>query len=84
MENAARLRAMYAEIERTLAEEPHAAAHSAACAAFHPKHDVLAFPGGLGHFCETIEAAGRRRRRSAWHLGLVQLVYFRPDSFCRD
>ncbi|HWB13799.1 MAG TPA: hypothetical protein VG826_31525 [Pirellulales bacterium] len=49
-ENAARLQAMYAEIERTFSAEPHGASHAAACAAFHGAFDSLAFPGGLEHF----------------------------------
>lgn len=49
-ENAARLRVLYAEIKRTFSEEPHGAAHTAACSAYHREYDTLAFPGGLERF----------------------------------
>lgn len=45
--NAARLRALHAEIDRTFKTKPHGPAHHAACAAFHSEFDALAFPGGL-------------------------------------
>lgn len=54
-ENAARLRAMYAEIERSFSEQPHGAAHTAACAAYHRAYDGLAFPGGLEHFRQRLK-----------------------------
>lgn len=54
-ENAARLRAMYAEIERSFSEQPHGAAHSAACAAYHRAYDGLAFPGGLERFRQRLK-----------------------------
>lgn len=54
-ENAARLRALYAEIERTFSEEPHGPAHTAACAAYHRDYEALAFPGGLEHFRKRLK-----------------------------
>ena len=45
--NAARLRELKAEINRTFKDAPHAPAHHAACAAFHSEYDALAFPCGL-------------------------------------
>lgn len=54
-ENAARLRALYAEIERTFSEESHGAAHTAACAAYHRDYETLAFPGGLERFRKRLK-----------------------------
>ena len=45
--NAARLRELNAEIDRTFKAQPHGPEHHAACAAFHSQSDALSFPGGL-------------------------------------
>lgn len=45
--NAARLRELNAEIDRTFRAKPHGSEHHAACAAFHSQSDALSFPGGL-------------------------------------
>lgn len=67
-ENAARLRALYADIARTFAEQRHGAAHTAACAAFHRAYDGLAFPGGLEHF--------RRRLRKLDPVAVEEAIEF--------
>lgn len=54
-ENAAGLRSLYAEIKRTFSEEPHGAAHTAACSAYHRSYDTLAFPSGLEHFRKRLK-----------------------------
>jgi hypothetical protein len=45
--NAARLRELNAEIDRTFKAQPHGPEHHAACATFHSQFDALSFPAGL-------------------------------------
>ncbi len=54
-DNAARLRALHAELHRAFLEDSHGPTHTAACAAFQRSYNALAFPGGLEHFFKRLK-----------------------------